>query len=184
MSAKALSSRSLTFVVVVVVDLVDIDLVDEQASLVDEQACAEHSLLRATRERSSHSPRSTRSQLTIHRLLLHPAPAFLGPRARGVVCCSFFNLQGVLQVAACHIPNHACCGILVVPLGAFCPLERTYTIVPLPSILDMEPCFFEYGAVAREPIRQTPVISGPTPSPCGSACACNEHPAALSWILR
>ena len=41
-SAKALSSRSLTFVVVVVVDLVDIDLVDEQASLVDELALSTH----------------------------------------------------------------------------------------------------------------------------------------------
>ena len=57
-------------------------------------------------------------------------------------------------------------------------------IVPLPSILDMEPCFFEYRAVAREPNENNPVISGPTPSPCGSACACNERRSALSWVLR
>ena len=61
---------------------------------------------------------------------------------------------------------------------------KEYTIVPLPSILDMEPCFFEYGAVTREQARGPPVISGPTPSPCGSACACNEHPADLYWVLR
>ena len=58
----------------------------------------------------------------------------------------FSILQVVLQVAACHIPNHACCVILVVPLGACCPLERTYTFYPSPIFaagthisMDMEP---------------------------------------------
>ena len=61
----------------------------------------------------------------MQRVVLHPAPTCMGPRACGVVGCSFCSiLQGVLQVAACHIPNHACRSILVVPLGACCPLER------------------------------------------------------------
>ena len=102
-----MSSRSLTFVVVVVVDLVDIDLVDEQASLVDEQACAEHSLLRATRERSSHSPRLSANN--IPPLASAPSTCLSGsarPRGCGLLLFSTFKVCFKLPHAT-YLTTHA-----------------------------------------------------------------------------
>jgi hypothetical protein len=91
-------------------------------------------------------------------------------------------IQSVLQDALpIHLNTHVTplCGF---PFGACCPLEATYTTL-------LFCCSFAGNAQPQplrengEPIRRTPDTSGPTPSPCGSAGACNEHRSISYWVL-